>query len=420
MVLEEWLLWSVTETLKFFMISYGIFGFEQRKGAARFWVFLYLVVGIPLVFIGDLDELYFISLWGILFVLAFFQGSVWKKIKAVFLQYIAIMTVDTVISGIIWLFYSEVSKRLINMICDTLSVVFWLTIFFFVRKYREVVYEVFFSLPLHFYFVILCTLLGAGFNSVNTLADIMGEKTIEMGKVSYVISNMVLIIMIVCGIMVIRVVCSWKQLQMEKETGQKIFNAQKRHYEVMQQKADELRHFRHDVKKHIAVLQVICKEGKVDRVEQYVSDLHEKIRDNYLVYTGNRILDYFVNELIFDLRGEEQFTFDITGRFEEELPISDSDICVLFGNAVDNCREALKQCDGEKKFQITVRNYHNHLFVRMCNTAKKKQGALLETSKRDGRDHGYGTRNMRRVVEKYDGNIEWKYEDGMFVTEVVI
>lgn len=304
------------------------------------------------------------------------------------------------------------------MISETLTVAFWLTISFFVWKYRAVVYEVFFLMPSQYYFVIVCTLVGVGFNSANTLADVMGEKTIEMSKASYVISNVVLIIMFVSGIMVIRVVCSWKQLQIEKEIDQTIFEAQKQHYEIMQQKADELRQFRHDVKKHIAILQIICKEGKMDRVEQYVSDLYEKIRDNNLVYTGNWIVDYFVNELIFDFREEKQFTFDITGRFEKELFISDSDVCVLFGNAVDNCREALKQCDAEKQFQMTIRNYKNHLFVKMCNTAKKKQGALLATGK--GKDHGYGTRNMRCVVDKYDGSIEWKYEDGMFVTEIEI
>lgn len=155
-------------------------------------------------------------------------------------------------------------------------------------------------------------------------------------------------------------------------------------------------------------------------MEQYVSELHEKIHDNNFVDTGNRIVDYFVNEMIFDLREEGQFLFDITGRFEKELSISDSDVCVLFGNAVDNCREALKQCDGEKQFQMTIRNYQKHFFVKMCNTAKEKQGTLLVTGKKDGKDHGYGTRNMRCVVEKYGGRIEWKYEDGMFVTDIEI
>ncbi len=420
MVLEEWLIWAVTETLKFFMISYGIFGFEQRKSYVRFFVFLYLAVGIPIVRNGFFDELYFISLWGFLFVQAFFQGGVWRKIKAVLLQYLAITTVDTVISGIIWLFYSSVSKRLINMISEMLAVIFWLVIYFFVRKYRSVVYEVFFLMPFRYYLVIVCTLIGVGFNSANALADIMGEKTIEMSKVSYVISNFVLLIMFISGIMVIRVVCSWKQLQVEKEIDQKVFEAHKRHYEIMQQKANEMRHFRHDVKKHMTILQIICKEGNLDRVEQYVSELHEKIHDNNFVDTGNRIVDYFVNEMIFDLREEGQFLFDITGRFEKELSILDSDVCVLFGNAVDNCREALKQCDGEKQFQMTIRNYQKHLFVKMCNTAKEKQGALLVTGKKDGKDHGYGTRNMRCVVEKYGGRIEWKYEDGMFVTDIEI
>lgn len=420
MVLEEWLIWAVTETLKFFMISYGIFGFEQRKSFARFFIFLYLAVGIPIVRNGFFDELYFTSLWGFLFVHVFFQGGVWKKIKAVLLQYLAITTVDTVISGIIWLFYSAVSKRLINMISEILAVIFWLVIFFFVRKYRSVVYEVFFLMPFRYYFVIVCTLLGVGFNSANALADVMGEKTIEMSKVSYVISNFVMLTMFISGIMVIRVVCSWKQLQVEKEIDQKVFEAHKRHYEMMQQRVDEMRHFRHDVKRHMTSLQIICEEGDLDRVEQYVRELYEIIHDNNFVNTGNRIVDYFVSEMIFDLRGDEQFTFDITGRFEKELFISESDVCVLFGNAVDNCREALKQCDGEKRFQMTVRNYQKRIFVQMCNTAKEKQGALLMTGKKDGKDHGYGTRNMRRVVEKYGGSIEWKYEDGMFVTEIEI
>ena len=38
----------------------------------------------------------------------------------------------------------------------------------------------------------------------------------------------------------------------------------------------------------------------------------------------------------------------------------------------------------------------------------------------DKENHGYGMKNVYKVIEKYNGHIELKWENGMFITSIEI
>lgn len=59
------------------------------------------------------------------------------------------------------------------------------------------------------------------------------------------------------------------------------------------------------------------------------------------------------------------------------------------------------------------------LFLEIKNSAAAapvQQGDFLLTSKEDKENHGIGTRNMKRVIEKYDGMLSWEYDGECSVT----
>ena len=47
-------------------------------------------------------------------------------------------------------------------------------------------------------------------------------------------------------------------------------------------------------------------------------------------------------------------------------------------------------------------------------------GDLPVTSKADGRNHGFGTRNMRRVADTWSGSLTMEAEDGWFVVRALL
>ena len=51
---------------------------------------------------------------------------------------------------------------------------------------------------------------------------------------------------------------------------------------------------------------------------------------------------------------------------------------------------------------------------------RKKRGGELVTSKRDGKNHGLGTKIVKDTVRKYDGKCGFDFADGKFTASVYI
>ena len=49
--------------------------------------------------------------------------------------------------------------------------------------------------------------------------------------------------------------------------------------------------------------------------------------------------------------------------------------------------------------------------VNSCDRVPSRVGDELETTKTDTAFHGLGVKSMKRIVKKYKGNFEWRYDD---------
>ena len=49
-----------------------------------------------------------------------------------------------------------------------------------------------------------------------------------------------------------------------------------------------------------------------------------------------------------------------------------------------------------------------------------KEGLLIKTDKKNEAIHGIGMKNMLKIIEKYNGAMEWKGEQGVFTTEMML
>lgn len=422
MSIMEWVIWAVTETIKYYLISYGIFGCEVKKGIAKYTVFLYLVIGIPVMMVEKYDKIFFTSFWGLFFLCLFFQGQFRKKIQMIILQYIAITVVDTSLWSFMFLLKNNMgwNSDILTMTSEIAGTLFWIFIFLRSRKYRNSIKQLWEELPVKYYILIVSILLGIGFISADTFAVVNGEMTEKMGQIAYVICNIVLILVIIGCIIFAKSMYSKQQLQIEKKYNQINLDVQKKYYARIQEKILGLREFRHDVNKHIRVLRTLCQQGEIDSIRNYVEDLDGIMRETKIVYTGNQIVDGFINQLYEKFEGNHTYELEVSGRLPERLPLSDVETGILFGNAIDNAMEALEKCKDSGMFKMQIQRYQDTLFVEICNTAPEKEGELLETEKLDKRNHGIGTKNMRTVVQKNKGEIEWSQAKGIFTVKITL
>lgn len=200
---------------------------------------------------------------------------------------------------------------------------------------------------------------------------------------------------------------------------------QKKYYHKILKKENGIRQFRHDIRKHMTALAALCEENNFDAVKQYVRELADReIRYSY-VHTGNSLADCFVNELIDELQADGALSYQIIGKFPEDLSIHETDFCVLFGNAVENAKEALLRLPPEKErsFYLTIKHYNEHLYLHMENTADSDDRAQrkMPSGKESEEDaHGYGLQNIQMTARKYGGSAAYSLENGKFILDIRI
>ena len=124
------------------------------------------------------------------------------------------------------------------------------------------------------------------------------------------------------------------------------------------------------------------------------------------------------------MRMSDDVTFSCEGRFTENVQLSDYEICTILSNLVSNAREACERIESkDKKISLKIAQNRERLVLVIENPVEWEVDVehLGEyTTKKNGREHGFGLQNVREIVEKHKGEIHYEVEGGKFVAEVII
>lgn len=176
----------------------------------------------------------------------------------------------------------------------------------------------------------------------------------------------------------------------------------------------------HDLKQQINIL---LSENPQKR-EKLLSDLMQTLEAyDSMVRTGNSYLDTLLTEKsLICLRHNIRCTYIVDG---QSLAFMDPmDIARLFGNALDNSIESVKLYeDSEKRFiNLNVSRQGHLLLVHVENYFDGKvsfKNGLPETTKDNKNVHGFGTKSIQSVVEKYHGNMNIRTENQLFTLDIL-
>ncbi len=98
--------------------------------------------------------------------------------------------------------------------------------------------------------------------------------------------------------------------------------------------------------------------------------------------------------------------------------INNKDLCLLFINLLSNAIEAARGHVHVRMCQV-----HKMLLIEVINDFKEKPNGdrtKLRTTKNDKDKHGWGIRIIESIVNKYDGNLEYRVDDSRVHVEIMI
>lgn len=199
-----------------------------------------------------------------------------------------------------------------------------------------------------------------------------------------------------------------------------IIKEQEKQYQTIAQHYSDIATFRHNQKNiNIGILN----ELRENRIESAIKHLQESIS----ILSAENIRSAGIIYSVVDIKSQEANTHGIEFRFEyqalQKVSVSDIDIAVLLGNALDNAIEANTEVDQSKRYielLVTVRN--NNLIIYIKNPVKESTGINIQNliSKKIAPGHGFGIISMKQIIKKFKGDIVFDCQDDAFEVNIVI
>ncbi len=195
-------------------------------------------------------------------------------------------------------------------------------------------------------------------------------------------------------------------------------------YKMLEEQHRQTERLRHDMKNHIIALTGLLKNKEWEKMDSYLKELEKNsgLGDGQDV-TGNKAVDALLYQKR-KLAEKSSITWESDVQIPKECHIHEFDLCVLFGNILDNGVEECERLKGkEGTCFITVQAKA----VKKCFLLEVKNSTDMTelhetgfTKKENPQKHGIGLLNVRDVVDRYDGVMDIKAANGVFTITILL
>lgn len=199
-------------------------------------------------------------------------------------------------------------------------------------------------------------------------------------------------------------------------------------YQMIEQQYSQAERLRHDLKNHVLALRGLCEERAWDKLGDYLKRMEDSAQFGANEEaTGNRAVD----ALLFQKRKmaeDRQIVWECDVQIPKRCRISEFDLCVLFGNILDNAVEAcMRLQQGEREagrrpfINVQARTVKKCFLLEVKNSmrdAEKQESRFAE--KENPQRHGIGLLNVGDVVRGYDGVMNTEMQNGVFDISVLL
>lgn len=214
-------------------------------------------------------------------------------------------------------------------------------------------------------------------------------------------------------------------LKSQNEQFQRDIEAQAKHYSDLAKANYELRRFKHDFGNMKIGLSQYLKEGDcvgaLDMLNGAAIDMQRSSEDIVGFDTGNGIVDAILADK--QSRAKINNTKIIFSGSIPSNSIAPTDLCIIFGNTLDNAIEACEKISGdtEKVIFVTCKCNSGFVFIDISNPVSEDvviHGTNVDTSKSDKASHGYGLYSLNKTLKKLDGDVKLSCENKIFKVEI--
>lgn len=218
---------------------------------------------------------------------------------------------------------------------------------------------------------------------------------------------------------------SYQEIKTQSLANEILLKEQEKYNAELMQQQEEINKIYSDLS------QLFKFEGKLYKGSSYVEELKDYIKvmsgqleKNKLLNTGYGSLDMIVTRKK-ELAAQQDTRLNMSVILSKEINIDMADVAIIIANCLDNALEATRDIIDTSKRWISLNIIREgaYLDIIINNSVAHKvdiKNNKIKTSKRDQFNHGFGLRNVEKLVEKYDGSLNLECDNEKFTTTILL
>ncbi len=212
-----------------------------------------------------------------------------------------------------------------------------------------------------------------------------------------------------------------EKLAFEMELMSIQIDEQRKYNELIAENESALKKQKHDLRHHLIAIRELA-EVRNEKLCEYLDSLIENIPSVQEVFCENKWVNAIISHYSAICK-EEHISFNTNLLIPEmNTATFDSDLCIIFGNLLENAIEACKDTtSGEKFISISSNLHFKTLVITMDNSFNGifiSENGRIRSTKRN--DFGIGLSSISSVAKKYGGDANFEGKNGIFQSSVYL
>lgn len=139
-----------------------------------------------------------------------------------------------------------------------------------------------------------------------------------------------------------------------------------------------------------------------DRLQEVLGDI--RLAEE-IIYSANPVVNAILKVKSIKAK-EKEIPMQVTTLLPQRVSVDIGDMGVLYGNLLDNAIEAAMAVEQEKRYvHVESKFQEGRLLLSIKNSKPSGTSSYQQTNKKDKIKHGRGIRSVRKVAEKYGGEL---------------
>jgi hypothetical protein len=189
---------------------------------------------------------------------------------------------------------------------------------------------------------------------------------------------------------------------------------------LLRKSQEQAKQYRHDLRHHLQYVSACSENGQADQAQAYISGICQDIEAQKVQrYCENEAANLILSAFAGRAK-QEGIGMNIQGALPASTPISDSDLCVLLSNALENALNACREFGGDCAIDVQFYSREGRFFLQVVNPCREdipfENGVPVATKP----GHGIGVQSICAIVERHGGIHTFAVQGGKFILRLSI